>query len=212
VERVDSVTSLRSGLLAVALTWIFYATVVPFAQMFWRGVPLPAKPVVWLEPFRIANQYGLFAVMTPHRYEIEFQGSNDGQHWVAYRFRYKPQDLRERPRIYAPYQPRFDWNLWFASLGSWQQNAIVPQTEELLLNNDRAVLGLFSGNPFPYVPPRLVRAVLWQYWFSSLEEKRSEGVWWRRQFLGIYAPTLTRLPAGRFAIVDDATIRPQFQR
>jgi hypothetical protein len=212
VEEVDAVTSVRSGLLAVALTWIFYATVVPFAQMFWRGVPLPAKPVVWLEPFRIANQYGLFAVMTPHRYEIEFQGSNDGQHWVAYRFRYKPQDVRERPRIYAPYQPRFDWNLWFASLGSWQQNAIVPRTEELLLNNDRAVLGLFSGSPFPDVPPRMVRAVLWQYWFSSLEEKRSEGVWWRRQFLGIYAPTLTRLPDGRFAIVDDATIRPQFQR
>jgi hypothetical protein len=212
VEEVDAVTSVRSGLLAVALTWIFYATVVPFAQMFWRGVPLPAKPVVWLEPFRIANQYGLFAVMTPHRYEIEFQGSNDGQQWVAYRFRYKPQDVKERPRIYAPYQPRFDWNLWFASLGSWQQNAIVPRTEELLLNNDRAVLGLFSGNPFPDVPPRMVRAVLWQYWFSSREEKRSEGVWWRRQFLGIYAPTLTRLPDGRFAIVDDATIRPQFQR
>jgi lipase maturation factor 1 len=211
VEEVDSVASVRSGLLAFALTWIFYATVVPFVQMFWRGVPLPAKPVVWLEPFRIANQYGLFAVMTPHRYEIEFQGSNDGEHWVAYRFRYKPQDVTERPRIYAPYQPRFDWNLWFASLGSWQQNAIVPRTEELLLNNDRAVLGLFSGSPFPDVPPRMVRAVLWQYWFSSLEEKRSEGVWWRRRFLGMYAPTLTRLPDGRFAIVDDATIRPQFQ-
>src|SRR3984885_6288040 len=154
VERVDSVTSLRSGLLAVVLTWIFYATVVPFVQMFWRGVPLPAKPVVWLEPFRIANQYGLFAVMTPHRYEIEFQGSNDGQHWVAYPFRYKPQDVRERPGIYAPYQPRFDWNLWFASLGSWVQNPLVPRTEELLLENDRDVLGLFAGDPFAGTPPK----------------------------------------------------------
>jgi lipase maturation factor 1 len=201
----------QSALVAVALAWVFYATIVPFVQMFWRDVPLPANPVAWLEPFRIANQYGLFAVMTPHRYEIEFQGSNDGQHWVAYPFRYKPQDVRERPRIYAPYQPRFDWNLWFASLGSWQQNAIVPRTEELLLDNDRAVLGLFSGNPFPDVPPRMVRAVLWQYWFSSLEEKRSEGVWWRRQFLGSYAPTLTRLPDGRFAIVNDATVSTPFQ-
>ena len=31
------------------------------------------------KPFRIANRYGLFAVMTRGRYEIEFQGSNDGQ-------------------------------------------------------------------------------------------------------------------------------------
>jgi lipase maturation factor 1 len=81
----------------------------------------------------------------------------------------------------------------------------------LLLVNDRVMLGLFSGNPFPDAPPRLVRAVLWQYWFSSLEEKRSQDVWWRRQFLGVYAPTLTRLPDGRFAIVDNATVSSPFQ-
>lgn len=201
-------TTARSAVSAFVLTWIFYATALPLVQMFWREAPLPVGPVVGLEPFRIANQYGLFAVMTPHRYEIEFQGSNDGEHWVAYPFRYKPQGLSERPRIYAPYQPRFDWNLWFASLGSWRQNPLVPQTEELLLENDRDVLGLFAGNPFPNAPPRLVRAVLWQYWFSTLEQKHTAGVWWQRQFLGAYAPTLTRLPDGSFAVVDMPTLQP----
>ena len=67
------------------------------------------------------------------------------------------------PAHLCAYQPRFDWNLWFASLGSWQQNSIVPRTEELLLENDGAVLGLLAGNPFHDAPPRLVRAVLWQY-------------------------------------------------
>ena len=204
--ETKSANSLWSGLSAVVLTWVFYATIVPLVQMFWHETSLPTKPIVVLEPFRIANQYGLFAVMTPHRYEIEFQGSNDGEHWVAYPFRYKPQELNERPRIYAPYQPRFDWNLWFASLGSWRQNPIVPRTEELLLENDRAVLGLFAGNPFPNAPPQVVRAVLWQYWFSTAEQKRTEGVWWRRQFVGTYAPTLTRLPNGRFGIVDEPTL------
>jgi hypothetical protein len=147
---------------AIALTWVFYATAVELVQMFWHEVPVPASPVAALEPFRIANQYGLFAMMTPHRYEIEFQGSNDGQNWVAYPFRYKPQDVRERPGIYAPYQPRFDWNLWFASLGSWLQNPLVPRTEELLLQGDQDVLGLFAGNPFPSAPPKYVRAVIWR--------------------------------------------------
>jgi len=211
LTRMSPVSIFRSSLIAIALTWIFYATIVPLARMFWRDVPLPVKPVALFEPFRIANQYGLFAVMTPHRYEIEFQGSNDGEHWLAYPFRYKPQDLKERPRIYAPYQPRFDWNLWFASLGSWQQNSIVPRTEELLLENEQSVLGLFAGNPYSNVPPRLVRAVLWQYWFSSPEHKHMEGVWWRRQFLGTYAPTLTRLPNSRFGIVNDATLSPPMQ-
>ena len=133
-----------------------------------REVHFPAPPIVALDPFRIANQYGLFAVMTRGRYEIEFQGSNDGENWTAYPFRNKPQALNEAPRIYAPYQPRFDWNLWFASLGDWRENEIVPLTEErLLLENDADVLALFRSNPFPQSPPRYVRAVLWQYWFTS---------------------------------------------
>ena len=195
-------SSLRTATFAVALTWVFYATTVPLVQMSWRDAPLPEKPVIALEPFRIANQYGLFAVMTPHRYEIEFQGSNDGKDWVAYPFRYKPQQLNERPRIYAPYQPRFDWNLWFASLGTWRQNLMVPRTEELLLENDHDVLDLFAGNPFPNAPPRFVRAVIWQYWFSTMQQRRTEGIWWRRRLLGEYAPTLTKLPNGRFGVVD----------
>ncbi len=198
--------SFQTAFVALVMTWIFYATTAPLVWMFWREAPLPTGPVTVLGPFRIANQYGLFAVMTPHRYEIEFQGSNDGEHWLAYPFRYKPQGLNQRPGIYAPYQPRFDWNLWFASLGTWQQNAMVPRTEELLLENDPAVLGLFAGNPFAGSPPRFVRAVLWQYWFSSWEEKRLQGVWWRREYLGTYTPTLTRLPDGRFGIVNEATL------
>ena len=185
----------------VMLTWLFYATTVPLVRMLWQDAPLPIAPAAALEPFRIANSYGLFAVMTPHRYEIEFQGSNDGDSWVAYGFRYKPQDVRERPRIYAPYQPRFDWNLWFASLGSWRQNLMVPRTQELLLENDRDVLGLFAENPFAGQPPKYVRAVLWQYWFATREQKRELGVWWTRQYVGAYAPTLTRGANGEFEVV-----------
>jgi hypothetical protein len=190
----------------MALTWVAYATAVPLVRMFWSEVPLSNAPLAALEPFRIANQYGLFAVMTPHRYEIEFQGSNDGENWTAYPFRYKPQDVHERPRIYAPYQPRFDWNLWFASLGEWTQNAIVPRTEERLLDSDGDVLGLFRGDPFGGKAPKYVRAVLWQYWFSTPEQKRTQGVWWTRQYLGTYAPTLTRLEDGGFGVVAEPTL------
>jgi hypothetical protein len=165
-------------------------------------MPLPMQPVTMLEPFRIANQYGLFAVMTRGRYEIEFQGSRDGQVWISYPFRFKPQALDKAPGIYAPYQPRFEWNLWFASLGSWQQNPLVPRTEERLLINDPDVLALFAGNPFPGEPPKQVRALLWQYWFTSVEQKRTTGDWWTRQLLGVYAPVLERDVAGGVSIVS----------
>ena len=193
---------------AVFLTWIFYATTVEMIWMFVR-VPLPASPIAALDPFRVANQYGLFAVMTRGRYEIEFQGSNDGVNWTAYPFRYKPQALNEPPRIYAPYQPRFDWNLWFASLGSWRDYPLVTNTEERLLANDKDALALFAGNPFANAPPRQVRAVLWQYWFTSVAEKRATGNWWRRELLGLYAPVLERTPDGSFQVTEWPDLAPR---
>jgi lipase maturation factor 1 len=192
----------RVTVAAFMLIWLAYATSAEMLEMPWPALPLPSAPVMALEPFRIANQYGLFAIMTRGRYEIEFQGSNDGQHWTPYLFRYKPQALNEKPRIYAPYQPRFEWNLWFASLGDWQQSDFVPLTEERLLDNDADVLSLFQENPFPHAPPLYVRAVLWQYWFTSIEEKRRTGNWWKRTLIGLYAPELTRQADGAPGVVE----------
>jgi lipase maturation factor len=199
---------LKLSASTVLLIWIFYATTAQLLWLFGR-VPLPTSPVTALEPFRIANQYGLFAVMTRGRYEIELQGSADGQNWVAYPFRYKPQELNQPPRVYAPYQPRLDWNLWFASLGSWREYPIVPNTEVRLLSNEKDVLALFAGNPFPRDPPREIRAVLWRYWFTTVAEKRATAMWWRRQFLGLYAPTLEREADGEIRVVEWPAVPPR---
>jgi hypothetical protein len=200
--------AIKLALAGVMLTWVFYATTAELIWMFSR-VPIPSSPVVALEPFRIANQYGLFAVMTRGRYEIEFQGSSDGKTWAAYPFRYKPQALSEPPRIYAPYQPRFDWNLWFASLSSWRESPIVPDTEMKLLSNSKDVLSLFAGNPFSREPPKQIRAVIWQYWFTTIAEKRATGMWWRREYLGLYAPTLEREADGKISVVQWPTAPPR---
>jgi lipase maturation factor len=200
--------ALKMAVSSVMLIWIFYATMAELIWMFVRA-PLPRLPVIALEPFRIANQYGLFAVMTRGRYEIELQGSEDGQNWMPYPFRYKPQNLNKAPGIYAPYQPRLDWNLWFASLGAWREYPIVPNTEVRLLSNDKDVLALFAGNPFRQGPPRQIRAVLWQYWFTSMAEKRATGRWWRRQWLGLYGPTLEREPDGTIDVIEWPTLPPR---
>jgi len=193
---------------SLLLTWIAYATTVPMGWMF-VNIPLPTSPVTALEPFRIANRYGLFAVMTRGRYEIEFQGSNDGQNWTAYTFRNKPQALNEAPRIYAPYQPRFDWNLWFASLGTWRDYPIVPNTEIRLLQGSKDVIDLFKRDPFFGKPPTQIRAVLWQYWFTSMEQKRTTGMWWRRELVGLYAPTIERTADGQLNVVEWPNVPPR---
>jgi phage terminase large subunit-like protein len=193
---------LRMWVQAIFLTWIFYATTALLILMLFPNAPLPTAPVRALEPFRVANEFGLFAVMTRGRYEIEFQGSPDGRTWTPYPFRNKPQDVHSPPRIYAPYQPRFDWNLWFASLGNWRQYPFVLNVEERLLSGNPDVLALFAANPFPGHPPQQIRAVIWQYWFTGWSEKRESGQWWRRQEIGLYAPTLERTPDGKIAVLE----------
>ncbi len=186
---------------AVALGAAFYCTLAIFLFV---GAPAPLRFLLWpvqaLEPLRIANRYGLFAVMTTQRYEIEFEGSRDGTHWETYPFRYKPQNPRAAPGVYAPYQPRFEWNLWFASLGNWQQYPWVLETEARLLEGSPQVLSLFAFDPFRGSPPRYVRAPFWRYWFSTREEKKTLGLWWDREELGLYCPALERR--------DDGTIAP----
>src|SRR4029078_9735660 len=103
-----------------------------------------------------------------------------------YRFRYKPQDVRERPGIYAPYQPRFEWNLWFASLGPWQESSWVVLAQRRLLEGSPAVLRPFRDDSFQGKPPSLVRTIRWQYWFTDLDTKRRTGAWWRREELGAF--------------------------
>src|SRR5262252_8577796 len=92
------------------LAWMLYVNVFLILSPLAPSMALPEGPVTILEPLRIADHYGLFGRMTWKRYEIEFQGSNDGVNWTSYPFRNKPQNPAEAPRIYAPYQPRFDWN------------------------------------------------------------------------------------------------------
>lgn len=201
-------------LAGICFAWVFYATAAELIWMPFQNLYLPELPVEALEPFRIANQYGLFEVMTRARYEIEFQGSNDGGvTWIPYPFQNKPQDLNSAPGIYAPYQPRFDWNLWFASLGTWRQYHFVVYTEEALLDGSPDVLSLFASNPFPNGPPQEIRCVFYQYWFTDMATKRKTGDWWTHKLLGLYAPTLEREGNGRYRVLQEpAPFEPQDDR
>ncbi|HEY4880293.1 MAG TPA: lipase maturation factor family protein [Candidatus Acidoferrales bacterium] len=201
-EWLEKLVPVRRTVAGLCLGLVFYSTTAQLIWMFAPSLPISQAPVRWLDPFRIANRYGLFAVMTHERYEIEFQGSADGKNWIAYPFRYKPQAIDGAPGIYAPYQPRFEWNLWFASLGSWREFRFVVWTEERLLKNDPDVLALFAKNPFREAAPKQVRAVIYQYWFTDIKTKRVNGNWWRRELLGDYAPGLEREPDGKIAVLD----------
>ena len=150
--------------------------------------------VEWLSPFYLANSYGLFAVMTTSRVEIVIEGSNDGVTWLPYEFKYKPGDLGRRPLWVAPYQPRLDWQMWFAALGSYQQNRWFASLLVRLLEGTPEVTALLAHNPFPNAPPRYLRAMAYAYHFTDFATRRRTGNWWRRELKGTYFPIASLRP------------------
>jgi len=144
-----------------------------------------------IAPLRIVNSYGLFAVMTTTLPEIIVEGSDDGVHWLEYGFKYKPGDVMRRPLWNFPHQPRLDWQMWFAALGTASENPWFSMFMERLLENSPQVTALLGSNPFPNKPPLFVRALLYDYRYSSPAERKATGAWWVRQPEGIYFPAIT---------------------
>ncbi len=181
--------------LGIVLAGVLAISFLQMGEML--SIPLPwPRPVAALarsaEPLRLVNRYGLFAVMTTRRDEISVEGSDDGRIWKAYEFRWKPGDVGRRPEFVAPHQPRLDWQMWFAALGTLEENPWFARFLVLLLEGSPPVVGLLASNPFPGTPPRFVRARLWRYRFTDAAERRASGAWWRREEIGIYAPALAR--------------------
>ncbi|HVU33279.1 MAG TPA: lipase maturation factor family protein [Opitutaceae bacterium] len=158
------------------------------------GAPPGFAPVAtFVEPLRSFNSYGLFAVMTHPRMELIIEGSNDGREWREYGFPAKPGDVSIRPRFVAPYQPRLDWQLWFAALETPDQNPWVLSLCEDLLRGRPAVLSLLAKNPFPRHPPKYVRVIRYEYHFTDWDIRARTGHWWRRTPVDVYvAPVSLR--------------------
>lgn len=137
-------------------------------------------------PYAVVNEYGLFAVMTIARPEVVIEGSDDGTTWKEYQFAYKPgNDLTKGVSFVAPYQPRIDWQMWFAALATYKDNSWFQPLMTQLLNGKGYARFLFAVNPFPQQPPKYIRAMRYIYRFSPT---RDGGAWWTRELQGAYFP------------------------
>jgi hypothetical protein len=155
-------------------------------------VPAPVSAMTGaLESWRVVSSYGLFAAMTKHRPEVVLEGTEDGVTWVPYRMRWKPGPVERRPRFVAPYQPRLDWQMWFAALGDHRRSPWLVAVERRLLEGSPAVLGLFADDPFDGRRPRAVRAMLYEYEFTDRATWGETGAWWKRRLVGPFSPPLS---------------------
>jgi len=180
------------GMFVITLTlavnaWLIFSAFKPLSRP-----PLALASLYnRLEAFRIVNGYGLFRVMTKDRGEIILEGSSEGIDWLPYEFKWKPGDLKRAPGWCAPHQPRLDWQMWFAALGTPRENPWLIALIYRLLQGSHQVNDLLANNPFPDKPPRYIRATFYRYRFTTVDEFRHTGAWWKRQELREYLPTLS---------------------
>jgi hypothetical protein len=144
------------------------------------------------DPLDLVNTYGAFGSVGRKRDEIVFEGTEDTQitsetQWKEYEFKAKPGNPNLRPRFIAPYQPRIDWQIWFAAMASPAQYPWTLHFVWKLLQNDPGTLSLLAGNPFPNAPPHYIRARLYRYQFAPLDEP----AWWKREPIGEWLPALS---------------------
>lgn len=153
-------------------------------------------------PFHLVGAYGAFGNVGRERYEIVIEGASDAvitpaTRWQEYGFKGKPGDPMRMPPQVAPYHLRLDWLIWFLpfSVMVSRGGIRVPgysrwflRFVRRLLAADPAILRLMGRNPFSGAPPNFVRALFYQYRYTTAEEKQQTGAWWVRTLLGQYLP------------------------
>jgi hypothetical protein len=144
--------------------------------------------------FDLVNTYGAFGSVGRERWNVVFEGTagdalDPDAQWRPYLYQALPVALDRRPVVIAPYQPRLDWQMWFAAMASPNEYPWTIHLVWKLLHNDPGALSLFATNPFPEAPPRYVRAVLYRYAFAPPDDPDRR--WWKREEIGAWLPPLS---------------------
>lgn len=182
--RIHKLTKIFSGLIATILILL---SLIQIQVRFIGNAPSPLYwTYVYSQPLHLVNPYGPFAVITTDRMEIVIEGSDDGNNWKEYGFKYKPDDVNKPLSWNIPHQPRLDWQMWFAALSDSESNPWFGRFMQRLLENSQPVLGLLATNPFPNNPPKYVRAQFYQYNFTDKEERDKTGAIWDRRLVRLY--------------------------
>lgn len=175
------------GAYAVLVVWL---SVGPVRNMIGARQAMNAS----FDRLNLVNTYGAFGSVGKERNEVILEGTDDetpsdSARWREYEFKCKPGDVMRRPCVVAPYQPRIDWQIWFAAMQSIDTNPWLVHLVAKLLHNDPGALRLLANDPFPEKPPRFIRAELYRYRFAPPGD--TSGAWWQRERLGSYMPALS---------------------
>ena len=151
-------------------------------------------PQEWVRAWGLGNVYHVFPTMQTERQELVIEGSQDGRHWQAYGFRYKPNAADERPAFIVPLHPRLDWMIWFIPPQNPFMRSWLTAFLWRLHTNSASVTALLKHNPFPEQGPRYLRVLAYRYRFTTPAERDRTGNIWVTEYLGEFPNVPPRVP------------------
>jgi Lipase maturation factor len=156
----------------------------PFEDITWKRPWLRALIGFYraLSPFRLIHAYGVFPPNSspPIKVVPVFEGSDDGENFSAYGYRYMPTEPDSPCPIVAPHHPRIDHLSVYAGSGMSESDYLgslvgagkvigfspfshyswLDRLSQRLLEAEPSVLALLGHNPFPARAPKFVRVSL----------------------------------------------------
>ncbi|XP_050457179.1 lipase maturation factor 2-like [Cataglyphis hispanica] len=198
-------TTIVTIFYTIAVCLIFALSLVPYSTLHTSTILSKNSTIsvqlkqmhAKVDHLHLVNSYGLFRRMTgvEGRPEVIIEGSDsiDGP-WKEYEFLYKPGNVNNSLPFVAPHQPRLDWQMWFAALGTYKQNPWLMSLTYRLLTGQPEVLALINTveSPFRDRPPKYIRASLYYYHYTPWSQTTNTNAWWTREKEGEYFPIFSR--------------------
>lgn len=180
---------LFEGVTALLAVLVVYLSIEPVKNMISPAQRMNAS----YNNLHLVNTYGAFGSVTRERREIVMEGTADEQvdentEWKSYEFKGKPTNPERPPPQIAPYHLRLDWQMWFAAMRNIRSSPWFIRLVLKMLQGQQSVLNLLKTDPFEGQEPRYIRARLYIYRYTTPEEKRKTGQWWKREYQQEYLP------------------------
>nr|XP_018671948.1 lipase maturation factor 2-like [Ciona intestinalis] len=209
---------IKLSIIILPSVFILTASMVPLCSLE-PSVSRELSPIAhrWhrsSSTFDLTHSYGLFRRMTGvgGRPEVVIEGSNSLEGpWKEYEFYYKPGDRTYPLTWTAPHQPRLDWQMWFASLSSYQHNPWILSLMHRILLGQNEVLDLMdrTRSPYPVSPPKYIRSQLYLYHYTKLNKNNSAPrAWWTRTLQKEYSPPITKDNVDLLAFLNHHNMMP----
>ncbi len=167
-----------------------------------------------LAPFHLTNGYGVFPPNAgpPMRLAPVIEGSNDGQNWKPYGYKYLPILPTSRLPVVAPHHPRFDQALHYTgqcihdasflsqTIGdgnpylAYLRSVWLERSAQRILLDEPLIKSELGSNPFPDAPPKYVRISGYALTPTRPSELKKKGERWRVKRLGTLVRASGRKP------------------